>query len=183
MTDQMNVEGLSIAPGVMETIISVAASEVDGVASLGSFATSGIRSMLASKPSTSGIETKMDEDGKLSVAVHVEVYYGYVLPELAAQLRTAIAEALAQRIIFRLTARRGSFPFWPELGSRLYQLGSLPASQRAAAAVQYVTEALAQEPVAVEDVELTQRANGIAELRTRLSYQGTGLDVTLEVLV
>ena len=26
MTDQMNVEGLSIAPGVMETIISVAAS-------------------------------------------------------------------------------------------------------------------------------------------------------------
>ena len=37
----------------------------------------------------------MDEDGKLSVAVHVEVYYGYVLPELAAQLRTAIAEALA----------------------------------------------------------------------------------------
>ena len=87
MTDQMNVEGLSIAPGVMETIISVAASEVDGVASLGSFATSGIRSMLANKPSTSGIET--------SVAVHVEVYYGYVLPELAAQLRSAIAEALA----------------------------------------------------------------------------------------
>ena len=92
MTDQMNVEGLSIAPGVMETIISVAASEVDGVASLGSF---GIRSMLASKPSTSGIETKMGDDSKLSVAVHVEVYYGYVLPELAAQLRSAIAEALA----------------------------------------------------------------------------------------
>ena len=91
MTDQMNVEGLSIAPGVMETIISV----VDGVASLGSFATSGIRSMLASKPSTSGIETKMGDDSKLSVAVHVEVYYGYVLPELAAQLRSAIAEALA----------------------------------------------------------------------------------------
>ena len=60
MTDQMNVEGLSIAPGVMETIISVAASEVDGVASLGSFATSGIRSKLASTPSTTGNETKMD---------------------------------------------------------------------------------------------------------------------------
>lgn len=53
---------------------------MDGVASLGSFATSGIRSMLASKPSTSGIETKMGDDSKLSVAVHVEVYYGYVLP-------------------------------------------------------------------------------------------------------
>ena len=58
MTSEMNVEGLSIAPGVMETIISVAASEVDGVASLGNFATSGIRSMLANKPSTSGIEAR-----------------------------------------------------------------------------------------------------------------------------
>ena len=95
MTNEMNVEGLSIAPGVMETIISVAASEVDGVASLGNFAASGIRSMLVSKPSTSGIETKMGDDGKLYVAVHVEVYYGYVLPELAAALRGAIAESLA----------------------------------------------------------------------------------------
>ena len=48
MTDQMNVEGLSIAPGVTETIISVAASQVDGVASRGSFAKSGLRSLLAS---------------------------------------------------------------------------------------------------------------------------------------
>ena len=29
------------------------------------------------------------------MAVHVEVYYGYVLPELAAALRCAIAESLA----------------------------------------------------------------------------------------
>ena len=107
----------------------------------------------------------------------------YVPDGIGGVRRVSGREALAQRVLFRLTARRGSFPFWPELGSRLYQLGSLPASQRAAAAVQYVTEALAQEPVAVEDVELTQRANGIAELRARLSYQGTGLDVTLEVLV
>ena len=95
MNNEINVDVLSIAPGVMETIISVAASEVDGVASLGNFAASGIRSMLVSKPSTSGIETKMGDDGKLYVAVHVEVYYGYVLPELAAALRGAIAESLA----------------------------------------------------------------------------------------
>ena len=38
---------------------------------------------------------RQGDDSKLSVAVHVEVYYGYVLPELAAQLRSAIAEALA----------------------------------------------------------------------------------------
>ena len=28
-------------------------------------------------------------------------------------------EALLQRVLFRLTARRGSFPFWETLGSRL----------------------------------------------------------------
>lgn len=78
-------------------------------------------------------------------------------------------EALAQRVLFRLTARRGSFPFWPELGSRLYQLGSLPTSQRSAAAVQYVTEALAQEPVDVEEVILTPQPGGTAELQVRLS--------------
>ena len=98
MTNEMNVEGLSIAPGVMETIISVAASEVDGVASLGNFAASGIRSMLVSKPSTSGIETKMGDDGKLYVAVHVEVYYGYVLPEVAANLRQSVADALLVQV-------------------------------------------------------------------------------------
>ena len=84
MTSEMNVEGLSIAPGVMETIISVAASEVDGVASLGNFATSGIRSMLANKPSTSGIETKMGDDGKLYVAVHVATCCPSWLPRCAA---------------------------------------------------------------------------------------------------
>lgn len=28
-------------------------------------------------------------------------------------------EALLQRVLFRLTARRGGFPFWETLGSRL----------------------------------------------------------------
>ena len=97
--------------------------------------------------------------------------------------RVSGREALAQRVLFRLTARRGSFPFWPELGSRLYQLGSLPASQRSAAAVQYVTEALAKEPVDVENVELIPCAGSTAELRVQLSGQDAGLAMTLEVQV
>ena len=36
-------------------------------------------------------------------------------------------EALLQRVLFRLTARRGAFPFWETLGSRLWALGTLPA--------------------------------------------------------
>ena len=39
-------------------------------------------------------------------------------------------EALLQRVLFRLTARRGAFPFWETLGSRLWALGTLPAPER-----------------------------------------------------
>ena len=107
----------------------------------------------------------------------------YVPDGIGGVHRVSGREALAQRVLFRLTARRGSFPFWPELGSRLYQLGSLPTSQRSAAAVQYVTEALTQEPVDVEEVILTPQPGGTAELQVRLSCQDTGLDVMLEVQV
>lgn len=94
MSNELNVQGMSLAPGVVETIISIAANEVEGIASVGSFATSGLRSMLASRPSTVGIETDVDEEGKLVVTLHVEVCYGQVLPELAAKLRQAVADAL-----------------------------------------------------------------------------------------
>lgn len=65
------------------------------------------------------------------------------------------------RFSFRLTARRGTFPFLPELGSRLWQLGQLPAARRQSAAEQYVAEALAAEPgLTVEQVILTESGGG-----------------------
>lgn len=93
-------------------------------------------------------------------------------------------EELLQRVLFCLTARRGAFPFGEELGSRLWQLGQLPLSQRQAAATQYVTEALAGErDLSVEYVELLPRENGAAELRAVLEHGGEKLRVTLEMQV
>ena len=60
--------------------------------------------------------------------------------------RTEGREALLQRVLFRLTARRGQFPFLEDLGSRLWTLGQLPAGKRQTAAEQFVAEALAAEP-------------------------------------
>ena len=91
-------------------------------------------------------------------------------------------EALLQRVLFRLTARRGTFPFWESLGSRLWALGRVPAPERQAAACQYVTEALAGEPVSVEDVTLEQGRDGTAAVTARLRYEGEDLPVTVEVL-
>ena len=97
MTD-LNIDGMAIAPGVVETIVSIAANEVDGVASVGPSATSGLRAMFASKPSTQGIDIAVDEDDKLVISVRVDVYYGYVLPDLAANLRQAVADAVASQV-------------------------------------------------------------------------------------
>ena len=93
-------------------------------------------------------------------------------------------EALLQRVLFRLTAKRGSFPFWEDLGSRLWQLGRLSASQRQSAAAQYVAEALEDEKaISVESVELASPEDGVAQLRVTLTYEGEPLAVALDIRV
>lgn len=96
--------------------------------------------------------------------------------------RTEGREALLEQVLFRLTARRGTFPFLPELGSRLWQLGQLPAARRQSAAEQYVEEALAAEPgLTVEQVILTESGGGRAQVTVGLTWQGEALSVTVEV--
>ena len=93
-------------------------------------------------------------------------------------------EEVLARVLYRLTARRGAFPFLPELGSRLYQLGREKPSERPALAAQYVAEALREETdLAVRSVELRQ--DGAAgRLTVYLDWQGEMLTarVTLPVL-
>ena len=97
MTD-LNVDGMALAPGVVETIVSIAVGEVEGVASVGSSAAGGLRSVFAAKPSTQGIDIAVDEDDKLVISVRVDVYYGYVLPDLAANIRQAISDAVTSQV-------------------------------------------------------------------------------------
>ena len=48
---------------------------------------------------------------------------GDYVPDGQGGLRRAEGtDGLLQRVLFQLSARRGSFPFLPELGSRLYAL-------------------------------------------------------------
>ena len=50
----------------------------------------------------------------------------YIADGLGGVERCAGADALLERVLFRLTARRGQFAPLPELGSRLYLLGREP---------------------------------------------------------
>lgn len=103
----------------------------------------------------------------------------YVPDGLGGIQRSSGADALLQRVLFRLTARRGQFPMLPDLGSRLYLLGKEVPSQRSSAAKQYVTEALAEEEVSITDVQLSPFLDGRMEVTVLLDYQGTDLAVTL----
>lgn len=96
--NELNLEGMALAPGVVETIVSIAANEVEGVASVGPAASSSLRAMFTARPATQGIEIAVGEDDKLNVSVRVDVHYGYVLPDLAAKLRQAIADAVASQV-------------------------------------------------------------------------------------
>ena len=105
----------------------------------------------------------------------------YVPDGLLGLRRVEGREALLQRVLFRLQARRGSFLFEERLGSRLWTLGRLPASARKSAARQYVAEALEEETdLAVEDV-LLREEDGHAYLTAELSWRGEPLSVRLEV--
>lgn len=115
--------------------------------------------------------------------MELQLKNGDYVPNGAGGLRRVMgSEELLQRVLFKLTARRGGFPFWEELGSRLWQLGQMPAAQRQSAAKQYVAEALADESgLRVEDVELTAEDGGAAALTAELSYGGERLSVTLDI--
>ena len=96
---ELNIDGAAIAPGVVETIVSLAARSVDGVVSVGDPTTSGIRSLIGGgKPSTQGIEVETDEMGDLHVSLRLHVMNGQVLPDLAASVRQAISDAIASQV-------------------------------------------------------------------------------------
>ena len=64
-------------------------------------------------------------------------------------VRVQGAQALLQRVLFRLSAKRGAFPFLPRLGSQLHRLARESAGDRQALCEQYVRQALEDEIAAL----------------------------------
>lgn len=104
----------------------------------------------------------------------------YVLDGQGGQVRALGAEAVVQRVLFRLQARRGALPFLPELGSELYKVMREKPSARLGAARQYVAQALEGEDVRVTGVELEEDGEK-ARLSVHLLWQGEELSAGLEL--
>ena len=94
---ELSIEGMSIAPGVVETIISVAMSEVEGVTAVGINSVNGLVAAISGKGSEQGIDVDV-ADGKLVVDIHVDVAYGSPLPEIAARIRQTVYDAVTTQV-------------------------------------------------------------------------------------
>lgn len=91
------------------------------------------------------------------------------------------AEEMLALVLFRLTARRGAFPFLPELGSRLYLLRNAKPSQWESLARQYVAEALSgEQSLAVTDV-VVYSENDRLWVEVSLDWNGQAMTTRLDV--
>ena len=90
-------------------------------------------------------------------------------------------EALLNEVLFRLTARRGSFPFLPKLGSRMDQLRREKASAWDELALQFAVEALGEmDEVTVNGVSVRQEGDRLW-VSVYLLWRGEQLSVTAQL--
>jgi len=90
MSEEIQLEGLGVAPGVLETIATLAADQVDGVVDV---LTKGVAG-LVQKGAGRGITVTVGEDGSLSVQIHVSVRYGTPLHTIASEIQRSVSDAL-----------------------------------------------------------------------------------------
>ena len=90
-------------------------------------------------------------------------------------------DELLGEVLFRLTARRDSFPFLPLLGSRLDLLRRVKPSERESLVLQYAVEALeGLTEVTVTGASVRQEG-GALWVSVELLWQGTRLAVTAQL--
>ena len=90
-------------------------------------------------------------------------------------------EALLDEVLFRLAVRRGSFPFLPELGSRMYLLRREKPSAWADLACQYAAEALTDLPNLTVTGAAVSRAGDVLTAAVSLQWRGEELTATVEL--
>ncbi len=84
---------IKISDEVLETIASVAVSEIEGVSSTASGIVDGIARRLVKKPATSGIKATVGE-GTASVDINIVVKYGVRIPEVAWNVQDAVKKEI-----------------------------------------------------------------------------------------
>ena len=92
------------------------------------------------------------------------------------------AGEVLNRVLFKLSARRGGFELMPELGSRLYTLFSCKGSMLESLAREYILEAVSGEQgLTLTSVELESVESDTLNIRAVFEYNGERLETVTEV--
>lgn len=98
--NELRVSGIGISKSVISTIVSLAASKVDGVASVGGndIASSLISVFTCRTVSQDTAVESSVEDDKLRIGVHVAAFYGYPFVKLASDIRATVTKAVSEQV-------------------------------------------------------------------------------------
>jgi len=88
MATELSLEGLDIAPGVVETMVELAAGQVEGVECV---TPSPLGKISKAAKFT---EVSVDENGDFVVTVHLTASFGRPLRQLGAAVQDAVSDAL-----------------------------------------------------------------------------------------
>lgn len=94
MTDEIKIDGLGLAPGVLETIVTLATEQVPGVFGVNPPGLAG----KVGKPGSRQIEVSVDEAGAVAVVIHVHAVYGTPLPQIAEGIKDSVADAIVSQV-------------------------------------------------------------------------------------
>lgn len=104
MSDEIRLEGLGVAPGVLDTIVTVAADAVDGVSAVGAPGIAGLVQKGSRKGSARAVDVCVGEDGSVMASIHIQVQYGRKLREVAGNVQAAVTEALISQVGVEVSA-------------------------------------------------------------------------------
>jgi uncharacterized alkaline shock family protein YloU len=98
MSEEIRLEGLGVAPGVLDTIVTMAAESVEGVAAVGSSGIAGLVQKGARKGSARAVDVCADESGAITATIHLQVIYGHKLKDVAKAVQDAVADAVTSQV-------------------------------------------------------------------------------------
>lgn len=95
MSEEIRVAGLGVAPGVLDTIVTMAIDDIEGVA----FSSSGHGiGGIVNRASGKAVEFTVDEEDAVNVRLHITAIYGMPLRVLAAKVQERVADAIRSQV-------------------------------------------------------------------------------------
>ena len=85
---------VQIAEEVITIIAGLAATEVEGVCSMGGNITKELVSRLGMKNLSKGVRVEVAEEGKIEVFVTINIAYGYAIPAVSGNVQEKVKAAI-----------------------------------------------------------------------------------------